>query len=108
MKTKTESILDKERVDIIEVEGDKYVVDYDSNSLNDSVDARVVDYSNRFFLDGNDPSLGANEALDESVAQDPEEAIKYLESEYGTGSEGESDVSWDTDLDLEGSNNSAF
>ena len=108
MKTKTESVLDKDRVDIIEVEGDKYVVDYDSNSLNDSVDARVVEYSNRFFLDGNDPSLGDTEVLDESVAQDPEDAIDYLEDEYGADSQKDSDVSWDTDLDLEGSNNSAF
>lgn len=82
-------VLEKDRVDEIEVGDDKFVVSYDENTIPGKVDARVVDYSDRFFLENDENSLGSVEVLEKGVAENPDDAIEYLEDNYGSDSSDE-------------------
>ncbi len=83
------NVLEKDRVDEIEVGEDRFVVAYEENTIPGKVDARVVDYSDRFFLDSGDNSLGSVEVLEKGVAENTDDAIEYLEENYGSNSSDE-------------------
>lgn len=81
------NVLEKDRVDEIEVDGDRYVVSYEENTIPGKADARIVEYTDRFLLDTNNDSLGTIEVLEGEVAQNPEKAIEYLETNYDANSQ---------------------
>lgn len=78
-----------DRFDIVEIEDDKFAVKYEDNTIPGRVDARLVEYGDRFLLGGDDESLGTTEVLDRDVAEKPEQALEYLEENYSQGSDDE-------------------
>lgn len=61
-----------DRFDIVEIDDERFAVKYEDNTIPGKVDARLVEYGDRFLLGGNDDSLGSTEVLEEEVAEKPE------------------------------------
>lgn len=78
-----------DRFDIVEIDDNKFAVKYEDNTIPGRVDAKLVEYGDRFLLGGNDDSLGTTEVLDRDVAENPEQALEYLEENYNHKAEDE-------------------
>ncbi|MFO7793391.1 MAG: hypothetical protein R6V35_00245 [Candidatus Nanohaloarchaea archaeon] len=77
------------RFDIVEIDDEKFAVKYEDNTIPEKVDARLVEYGDRFLLTGNDESLGSTEVLEKDVAENPQKALEYLEDNYSPDSDDE-------------------
>lgn len=75
-----------DRFDVVEIDDERFAVKYEDNTIPGKVDARIVEYGDRFLLGGNDDSLGSTEVLEEEVAEKPEQALEYLEQNYSPDS----------------------
>lgn len=71
----------KDRVDILEVGEDKYVISYNENTIPGKKDAMVADYSQREFLDNEreNTNLGEVYVMAKEMAENSDAAMEYLE-----------------------------
>lgn len=78
-----------DRLDIVEVENERFVVKYEENTIPGKVDARLVEYENRFLLGGVNESLGSTEILEKDIAGNSDKALKHLQNNYSPAAEDE-------------------
>jgi len=84
----------KGRMDLVKVDGDEYIVKYESSSTPGKIDAKVLERSSsdRAFLDNprENGNLGESYSVPLEVLEDSTETIEYMEKEL-SGSEEEED-----------------
>ncbi len=74
--------LEKDRMDIIQVDGECYVVAFEDNTIPGSIDARVIPYHEKLDYSFGNTNVGSVVTIDENAAQNPDETIEYIEDEF--------------------------